>query len=132
MDRPRERRTCRPTARLAHDQPSRTRIRAHPKAAHLRTLALTRVLFVRELQPAPVPGTRDSPEINTSGRCLIHGRRHPARSSGDELHSIAKPADIPVEQPTKFELAINAKTAKFLGVTMPQALLLGADEVIQY
>jgi len=75
-------------------------------------------------------------EYARAGGLLAYGVNFPERwrrAAGfvDKILKGAKPANLPVEQATKFDLVINLKTAKALGLTIPQSLLLRADQVIQ-
>jgi putative ABC transport system substrate-binding protein len=83
-----------------------------------------------------LPGVFDTRAFVEAGGFMAYGPSVPdqfrrAASYVDKILKGAKPADLPVEQPSKFDFIINLKTAKALGLTIPQSMLLRADEVIQ-
>jgi putative tryptophan/tyrosine transport system substrate-binding protein len=87
--------------------------------------AAHRIAAVYELQLFVEPGGLMSYGVNVSEM------QRRAAVYVNKILKGAKPADLPIEQPTRFELVINLKTAKALGLTIPQSLLLRADELIQ-
>jgi len=83
-----------------------------------------------------LPATYNAPEFVDAGGLMTYGASIPhlhyrAATYVDKILKGAKPADLPVEQPTKFELLINLKAAKQIGLTIPQSVLLKADKVIK-
>ncbi len=83
-----------------------------------------------------LPAIYENREFVDEGGLVSYGAHYPdlfrrAAVYVDKILKGAKPADLPVEQPTRFELVVNQKTAKALGLTLPQTILIRADQVIQ-
>jgi putative ABC transport system substrate-binding protein len=95
-----------------------------------------RTLIADRLRQARLPSIFEWPESAEDGGLLGYGPRNLAMYRDvaglvDKVLRGTAPGDLPIEQPTKFELVVNLKTAKALGLTIPPALLLRADEVIE-
>jgi ABC-type uncharacterized transport system substrate-binding protein len=97
---------------------------------------LSRTRLVALAKSSRLPAVYALREYVEAGGLIAYGPNipamyHRAASYVDKILKGAKPADLPVEQPTKFELVINLKTAKALRLTIPQSLLVRADQIIQ-
>src|SRR5215831_12237004 len=113
--------------------------------AQVGAILVRRDTFVVERNPAEVvelaarrrlPAMYNFREFPDSGGLMSYGANvHDIHRRSaifvDKILKGAKPGDLPIEQPTKFELVVNAKTAKALGLTIPQSILTRADQVIQ-
>ena len=88
------------------------------------------------MTPKAIPCTYEDAGFVEEGGLMSYGPNVPdlyrrAAIYVDKIIKGAKPADLPVEQPTKFELVINLKTAKALGLTVPDSVIVSADKVIE-
>jgi putative ABC transport system substrate-binding protein len=113
--------------------------RARAQALHVLGDALFsthRATLLKLASKARLPTIYTAREIVDAGGLMSYGPSYGdlfRRSAGyvDKILKGAKPADLPIEQPTKFELVVNLRTAKALGITIPQSILVRADEVIR-
>ena len=113
--------------------------RAHVQALYVINDAFFfnhRTTLVKLASKARLPVIYDERNFPNAGALMSYGPNigDLCRRSAEYVDKIlkgAKPGDLPIEQPTKFELVVNLKTAKALGITIPESILLRADEVIQ-
>jgi len=116
-----------------------TASRAHAQALYIIPDALflkNRTTLFNQASKARLPAMYGEKQWAEAGGLMSYGANYAdlfRRSSGyvDKILKGTKPADLPIEQPTKFELVVNLKTAKALGITIPESILLRADEVIR-
>jgi putative tryptophan/tyrosine transport system substrate-binding protein len=99
-------------------------------------LNVSRLQIIDRMRDARLPAIYQWPESAEDGGLLAYGPRNllcyrHVVSLVDKVLRGARPADLPIEQPSKFELAVNLKTASAIGMTIPPTLLLRADEVIE-
>jgi putative tryptophan/tyrosine transport system substrate-binding protein len=99
-------------------------------------LNAARNVIIERLLPARLPSIFEWPESAQEGGLLGYGPRallvyRLVASLADKVLRGAAPGDLPIEQPTRFALTLNLKTAKAIGLTIPEALLSRADEVIE-
>ena len=113
---------------LARERPDALHV--HPRSLRDRTMIAE---FALKHRLPSITGQRAGAE---AGLLMSHGpnpfdQGRRAAQYVDRILKGAKPGDLPVQQPTKFELLVNMKTAKALGLTIPQSILVRADEIIQ-
>ena len=114
-------------------------LKVHADALYVVTSALVdpnRMRIITSALGARLPTILSTREFAQAGALMSYGPNFPdqfrrAAEMVDKILRGTKPSDIPIEQPTKFELTINLKTAKALGLTIPQTLLATADDVIE-
>jgi putative ABC transport system substrate-binding protein len=97
---------------------------------------VNRATIVKLAAESRIPAVYEFAEFARDGGLVAYAPSvvalfHRAAAYVDKIFNGASPGDLPIEQPTKFELVVNLKTAKALGLTIPQSLRLRADEVIQ-
>jgi ABC-type uncharacterized transport system substrate-binding protein len=114
-----------------------SRLRVDALIVSIDTVTQANAAFITQLAAKQrLPAIYGAREFVETGGLMSYGVSYPdlyrrAAMYVDKIFKGAKPADLPIEQPTKFELIINLKAAQMLGLEIPPSLLARADEVIE-